>query len=227
MKPFVLFSSLHGLIVMVGLLFLVATYWYARKKATESTYRRDVRLFAGTMAAVYFFLSVFKISQNEWSVQSNLPLHLCDISAWTLVYALYFKNKTAFELGYFWGMSGALLAFGLPTVTQIDWYLVPFFGWHILLAAAPIYYIQTQKAQPTQRGLWVSVLLTLVTGLMMMLVNKLLDSNYMFVSRKIEAMNHIGFPEHPQYLFVLLPIMILLFYVFWIPFPYLGKAKNK
>ena len=227
MKPFVLFSEFHGIIVLSGLLLLVLTDWYARKRATQETYNRDVKMFGWTMAIIYLFLSVFKIVQNQWSVQSNLPFHLCDISAWTLVYALYYRNKIAFELGYFWGMSGALLAFCLPTVTQIDWYLIPFFGWHFLLAAAPIYYLQTQKVHPTHRGLWISVLLTILTGLTMMLINKLLDSNYMFVSKKIEPMSQIGFPEYPLYLFILLPIMIALFYVFWLPFPYRNRLNNK
>ncbi|MFZ4542476.1 MAG: TIGR02206 family membrane protein [Saprospiraceae bacterium] len=227
MKPFVLFSEFHGYVVLTGILLVVLTDWYARKVATPKTYARDVRIFAWTMAFIYVFLSVFKVIQNEWSLQSNLPFHLCDISAWTLVYALLKKNKIAFELGYFWGISGALLAFCLPTVTNIDWYIFPFFGWHVLLAAAPIYYIQTQKVHPTHRGLWMSVGLTIVTGLIMMLINYLLDSNYMFVSKKIEPMNYIGLPEYPLYLFILAPVMIALFYLFWTPFLYLSLKKNK
>lgn len=227
MRPFVLFSEFHGLIVLGGLLLLVLIDWYSRKMATEKTYRRDVSIFGWTMAAIYLFLTIFKISQHEWSVQSNLPFHLCDISAWTLVYALSTKNKTAFELGYFWGMSGALLAFCLPTVTNIDWYLIPFFGWHILLAAAPIYYIQTQKIHPTHRGLWTSVFLTVLAALLMMLINRVLDSNYMFVSKKIAPMEHIGLPEYPLYIFVLIPVMIVLFYALWIPFPYRTRINNK
>ncbi|MEK0420967.1 MAG: hypothetical protein RLZZ161_818 [Bacteroidota bacterium] len=227
MKPFVLFSEFHGLVVLAAILLLILTDWYARKKANNDTYRRDVRIFGWTMATIYLFLNVIKIMQDDWSFRTNLPFHLCDISAWTLVFALIRKNKVAFELGYFWGMSGALLAFCLPNVTAIDWYLIPFFGWHILLAAAPIYYIQTQKVHPTHRGLWISVVITLLAGLIMMLVNKLLDSNYMFVSKKIDAMNHIGFPDYPLYLLVLTPVMIVLFYAFWLPLHYRASANNK
>ncbi len=223
MQTFIPFSALHFIIIAGGVILTLLTAWYAKNRASEVTYKRDANIFMLLMAGIYALLTVTKIIQGEWTITGNLPLHLCDISAWTLVYALYTKQKWAFEAGYFWGMSGALLAFGVPNVTSIDWYLIPFFTWHALLAAAPIYYMLTQKTYPTHRGLWNTIGLTIIVGLLVKGINHCLSSNYMFVNEKIPAMNLLGFPEYPAYIFLLIPIMIVLFYIFWLPFGSLRK----
>jgi hypothetical integral membrane protein (TIGR02206 family) len=218
MNQFIPFSILHGNIVLGGIALIVLTAWYAKNHANENTYKRDTFIFLLLMSGIYLLLTITKIIQKEWTLQGNLPLHLCDISAWTLVYALFTKKKWAFEAGYFWGMSGALLAFGVPNIETVDWYLIPFFVWHAFLAAAPIYFMLTQHTHPTHRGLWNTVGLTIIVGLVIKGINHWLGSNYMFVNEKIPAMNLIGFPEYPIYIFLLIPIMIALFYVFWLPF---------
>jgi len=35
MKPFVLFSEFHGLVVLAAILLLILTDWYARKKSEQ------------------------------------------------------------------------------------------------------------------------------------------------------------------------------------------------
>lgn len=216
--PFVPFSLIHITIIVGGILILLAVMYYAKNKATAHTYKRDVMIYTLLMAGIYFLLTITKLLQKEWTIQGNLPLHLCDISAWTLVYALWSKNNLAFQAGYYWGVLGALLAFLLPNITKVDWYMIPFFVWHVLLAAAPLYYIFTQKQYPTQKGLWQTAGLTLALGLVIKMINAALDSNYMFVSKRIDAMTWVGLPDYPYYLFMLFPVVIGLYYIFWLPF---------
>lgn len=218
MQAFIPFSTLHLLIVAGGIFLVFLTAQYAKKVQTEKHFRRDANIFLFLMLGIYLLLTITKIMQREWTLQGNLPLHLCDISAWTLVYAFFSKKRWAFEAGYFWGMAGALLAFAVPNIQTVDWYLIPFFVWHALLAAAPIYYIIVEKTFPSHQGLWRSIGLTVIAGFVVMGINHWLGSNYMFVNEKIPAMNLLGFPEYPFYLFILVPVMIALFYLFWLPF---------
>lgn len=218
MQKFEPFSTLHLIIVAGGIILVVLAAKYAKYVNSDKQYRRDANIFLLLMVGIYLLLTVTKMMQGEWTLQGNLPLHLCDISAWTLVYALLSKKQWAFEAGYFWGMAGALLAFAVPNIQTVDWYMIPFFVWHALLAAAPIYYIITKKTFPSHRGLWRSVGLTIIVGLIVKAINHWLGSNYMFVNEKIPAMNLLGFPDYPTYIFILIPIMVALFYLFWLPF---------
>jgi hypothetical integral membrane protein (TIGR02206 family) len=218
MQVFIPFSILHFLIIAGGIILVLLTAKYAHEVRSEKQYRRDANIFLLLMAGIYLLLTITKLIQGEWTIQGNLPLHLCDISAWTLVYALNTKKQWAFEAGYFWGMAGALLAFAVPNIQKVDWYMIPFFVWHALLAAAPIYYLIAKKTFPTQRGLWRSIGLTIIVGLIVKGINHWLGSNYMFVNEKIPAMDLLGFPDYPTYIFLLIPIMIALFYIFWLPF---------
>jgi hypothetical integral membrane protein (TIGR02206 family) len=225
MQKFVPFSNLHLLIIAGGIVLNIAIVWYAKNRAKVVDYQRDTNLFLWLMLGIYLFLTLTKIIQGEWTVQGNLPLHLCDISAWTLVYALMRKQDEAYEAGYFWGLIGALLAFGVPNVTQVNWYLIPFFVWHALLVAMPLYYMHTQKKYPTYRGLWKTVGITIVLGLLVMGANSLLGSNYMFVNEKIPSMDMLGLPDYPMYLLYLVPMMILFFHVLYLPVMLLKMRK--
>lgn len=216
---FQVFSSLHLVIILSAVGLIVFTRWYA-KRAFPEHYQRDSHVFTVLMFGIYILLTVTKLIQKEWTVQGNLPLHLCDISAWTLVYALYRRNNIAFEAGYYWGFTGALLAFLVPTVTKVDWYLIPFFVWHALLAAMPIYYMYANKAYPTMNGLWRTVRLTIGLGVFIKCINHFIGylsgkaSNYMFLNEKIDSMSQLGLPDYPFYLLYMIPIMVFVFLVF-------------
>jgi hypothetical integral membrane protein (TIGR02206 family) len=216
MKPFILYGSIHGMACIIACLLIIGVYRYAGLVHTPQQRRRSSRLFLGIMASIYALLTAAKIAANAWTWQGNLPLHLCDISAWTMIYALFSKRKWAFEAGYYWGLTGGVLAFAVPNVSTLDAYLIPFFGWHALLVAIPLYQIRTDALAPTHIGIYRTMAITIALALPVMYLNSLLRSNYMFLNEKIAPMSLLGFPEHPYYLFLLIPIGLALWYLWWL-----------
>lgn len=215
MTPFVHYGSLHGAITLAGLLLIVGIYRYAGTPLAMARKKRDAWVFFGVMLGIYLFLTVSKIMAGAWTIQGNLPLHLCDISAWTLIYALFSRRRWAMEAGYYWGLTGGLLAFGVPNVTVIDAYLVPFFLWHALLTAIPLYQMQQENYCPSHGGIYRTMAITVAIALVVMVINPLLGSNYMFLSEKIPAMDAIGLPDYPYYLPLTVPLGIAIWYVWW------------
>ncbi|MEY4903910.1 MAG: hypothetical protein RLZZ292_1725 [Bacteroidota bacterium] len=215
---FQLFSALHGYAVLGGIAFVIGIYFLAKTLNNPVEKRRDAKLYILLIIAIYLLLTITKVVQKEWSMAWNLPLHLCDISAWVLGYALYSRNQTAFQLGYYWGAAGALFGFGTPSIQFVDWYMIPFFFWHALLLAAPVYLMVTEGFRPSHKGVFLAWIWVCLIGVVLLGVNYFLGGNYMYVSQRIPPMEMMGLPEWPTYLVYLIPLMLVLFYLFWLPF---------
>src|ERR1700747_467838 len=59
---------------------------------------------------------VLAIVQKRWSLQYNLPLHLCEVACFVLAAALWWRIRYAFEVAYFWGIGGTLPGLFTPSI---------------------------------------------------------------------------------------------------------------
>jgi hypothetical integral membrane protein (TIGR02206 family) len=214
-RPFQLFDHNHLLAIVACFLGLIAVVFYAKKQQAIQHRKRDVWIFTIVFILIEMALITSKVIQKEWSIQYNLPLHLCDFSAFTIIYALHTRSRKAFELGYYWGCVGGLMAIATPNIQTIDWYFVPFFVWHLFLIAGPFYQMLVDNFHLTYKSIYTTMATTLVLASTMMLFNRWLGSNYMFVSEKISSFDALGLPDYPYYLPYLGLIALAMFHVFW------------
>jgi hypothetical integral membrane protein (TIGR02206 family) len=214
-SPFQLFSTLHLSVIACCLLALLLLVFYLKKGTSPIYRRRDIMIFTVVFLLIEAALVGSKIAAGEWSLQYNLPLHLCDISAITILVALYTRSKTAFELGWYWGFVGGLMAILMPNLQFIDGYFIPFFVWHLFLIAGPIYQLLTDRLTLTYKSIYRALGTTVLLGCGMFVVNRWLGSNYMFVNEKITSFDAIGLPDFPSYLPYLVLIAGVMYHLVW------------
>ncbi len=213
--PFQLFSTLHLAVIACCVLAMFWLVVYLKKDNSHLYRRRDITVFTVVFLVIEVALVGSKIASGDWTVQYNLPLHLCDISAVTILFALYTRSKTAFELGWYWGFVGGLMAILMPNLQFIDGYFIPFFVWHLFLIAAPVYQLFTDGFTLAYRSIYVALGTTVLLGCGMFLVNRWLGSNYMFMNEKITSFDAIGLPDFPSYLPYLVLIAGGMFHLVW------------
>lgn len=119
--PFVLFGPAHLGALALAFLFPLGAGAVTRGRPTRD---RMVRwLLAALLLGewITFYLVFWARGWFDWS--NALPLSLCDWAEAALIIALLSENQFAYELGYFWGLSGTLqglltpdLAYGFPDV---------------------------------------------------------------------------------------------------------------
>ena len=119
--PFILFGPAHLLALALAFLFPLGAGAVTRGRPTRD---RKVRwLLAALLLGewIAFYLVFWARGWFDWS--NALPLSLCDWAEAALIIALLSENQFAYELGYFWGLSGTLqglltpdLAYGFPDV---------------------------------------------------------------------------------------------------------------
>ena len=187
-----------------------------------------------------FALTVFGNEASHWIVRlvtvggeefmrKHLPLHVCGIAAIALAVTLAFRNRRAFEIVYFWGLAGTANAVLTP---QLDvgfpsYRFVQFFIAHGGIVVGALFAIWGLGMRPTFAGLLRAYgLLALLFGLLLVL-NPLLDSNYMFLRAPPASASPFFFVPWPYYIPILAGFGFVLFCVLLAPFEIVRRVRRR
>ncbi len=155
--------------------------------ARRATAGRRVRHGLAAVLGLAVLGYVVMLARAGWlSWRALLPLHLCDMLILIAIVALLTRAVPAFELLWFWGGSGALLALLTPVVTRgfPDPEFWIFFGFHAGVVASAWVLAAGSGMRPRPRAAWRAFLITNAYAGCVALVNLLLGTNYMFLRQK-------------------------------------------
>ncbi len=81
------------------------------------------------------------INPGPWSVQTGLPLYLCDIAVFVAAAACWWRTPLLVEITYFWGLAGVLEAIITPELPDGFPHLlfIQYTVGHLAVVAAAIY----------------------------------------------------------------------------------------
>ena len=148
---------------------------------------RAVRWFLAALLSgewILFYVVFWARGWFEWS--NALPLSLCDWAEAALIVALLSKNQFAYELGYFWGLSGTLqglltpdLAYGFP-----DMRFLLFMANHAGIIASMLYLTLGTAMRPVPASLPRVIAASLVYPVVAGAADYALGANYGFLHDK-------------------------------------------
>ncbi len=136
---------------------------------------------------------------DQLSLQTALPLHLCSMSAVLCMLLCILYQQTAFDFVLLLGGPGALLAlcFPAPLASSRPWLMnLAFMQLHVLIVSTAVFFLAQQKPLPEDpRRAFL-----LGNGLMLTaaLCNQLTGSNYLFL-RAAPAGTPLAFLIRPGY----------------------------
>jgi hypothetical integral membrane protein (TIGR02206 family) len=165
--------------------------------------------------------TVWYAAYGIFTFAESLPLNLCGFSIILMPFMLIMKNKTVFELLYFWGLAGATQALLTPDLAYDfpHWVYFRYFLAHGLIIVGCIYMTFVEKYRPT----WKSILKTfIVTNILLgviAIVNRLTGGNYMFICWKPESGSLLDFlGPWPWYILSLQGVGLVIFVLYYLPF---------
>ncbi|MGE5176616.1 MAG: TIGR02206 family membrane protein [Hyphomicrobiales bacterium] len=223
MNPFVRFGPEHlGTVAFLTLVALALAALAARLVRRASRAAPVVRLgLAGILvaAAVVALGDALPIRRIDWI--EALPLDLCDLAVVIAIAALVTRQQLAYELLYFWGLTGTLIATITPDVAVgfPDTRCVSFFGLHGMVVASALVLTLGYGMRPRPRANWRAFLLLNAYAVVVGLVDVAWDRNYMYLRAK---------PSEPSLLDVLGPwpwylvsadvVALALFWLLMLPY---------
>lgn len=153
-----------------------------------------------------------------WDV---LPLHLCDFLILVAAFALVTRRQAAYELLYFWGCAGTLLALFSPDVRTgfPDWRFLSFFVLHGLVVIAAVVLTVGFGMRPRPGAPWRALLVTNAYAAVVAVVNATFGTNFLYLRHKPGARTLLDWMgPWPLYILVADLLAAGLFWLLYWPF---------
>ncbi|MBG9443875.1 TIGR02206 family membrane protein [Cytobacillus firmus] len=225
--PFSTFTLSH--IAMIALFAGVAVFLYKFRK-TIKRYDRKLRM---TMFLLLFVLELlyhfWLYLGGYWEISFTLPLQLCSISLLLCLVLLATESKAVFQIVYYIGVTGALMAILTPELFLgfPHFRFFQFFITHNLIIWTCLYFVFVRQFRPTGRGLIESFIFLNLCAAAAFFANKLTGGNYMFLARKPQNNSLLDyFGPYPYYIITLEIAALLLFLLLLLPFKMIGENKD-
>ena len=156
---------------------------------------------------------------------------MCNLSAILIGIFLLTKNKLFYEIAFFWGLGGGIMALITPTVAYTfpdSEYMMFFFG-HGLLIVVIGYASIALRNRPTISSVKNGIGVSLITLPTIYLINIILGppANYWYLGARPEGENIMNFlPDPPLHIPLTIIIGIAFFCFIYLPFWMYDKFKK-
>ena len=188
-REFSAYGPSHLVVLAVFAVGAVLLVWVGRRQ-TEPQARIMGRVLAVLIVAAFAVAMVYKLIRP--SLDTSIPLQLCDIAELTAAYALWSQRHWAFSLAYYWGLvlsSQALITPDIGTAEEgapdfPHHLFITFFTLHVLVVWAAIYLTWGQRKRPTWRDWRFAVIVSLVWAAVTFTFNAITGTNYGYLNRK-------------------------------------------
>lgn len=179
------------------------------------------RALAGLLLALTLTYIAVEIRTPGVTIWSFVPLHLCDMAIFIAVYALLTRHQGAYEVLYFWSLTGTLLAMVTPDVHRgfPDWQFLTYFVLHGGVVVAAVFLTVGEGLRPRRTGPlrafgWLCAYAGVVA-----VVNLVFDTNFLYLRYPPGAPTLLDwFGPWPWYLVGAATIAVVAFWLLALPF---------
>ena len=222
------FMSTNWMITVACVIALIFIVLYVGHKLPASRKEKYAKLLAALMIGFFIVNHSLLFFIGKWEVSKELPVHLCSISGLICCFIMFIpKNKRQFlfEFLFYCGIIGGIQAIFTPLLDDYggyNFFYIQFFFKHAMIIAFPIY-LRNNLGMKLTKFSWLKTYFALnILMVLLIQLNNILDSNYMYVNVPPAVDNPMVIGEWPIYLYWWeLFVLILILLVFLI-----GKPKS-
>ena len=209
-------------ILAIGFFFLLGTVLiYLAKRRWSITMQYNAGVFLGCLLAFTVILwSALELFLGRFEVKTDLPFHLCNMLALLAPVLAITKNRYLYEVVLFWILAGTLQAILTPDLLNgfPHYHFLKYWTTHCGLVILVFYMTFVHGLYPNRNSIWKSYLALQVYFLLMIAVNFLLDSNYMYLNQKPPQSLLDFFGPWPLYILICQIIVLPYFFLMYLPF---------
>lgn len=174
---------------------------------------------------------VYRLMQSgpEFFIRNYLPLHVCGVANLVTAATLVFRSRQTYEIAYFWGLVGSINAVITPGAIETgfpSWRFFQYFIIHSGIVVGVLYATWGLGMRPTLGGLFRAFIILNVFALAVGIVNLLLGTNYMYLSRPPwGTVSPFFFAPWPWYIPILDAVALFMFYLVYLPVHLANRRK--
>ncbi|HNC08383.1 MAG TPA: TIGR02206 family membrane protein [Anaerolineales bacterium] len=220
--PLQIFGPKHLTVVAVFVLFWLSLFYF--RNVWGHREKNIVRITLAVLLAVNEIgLHIWSAYWGIWTIQTMLPLHMCSMILWIIVYMALTDNRSLYDFAYFLGIGGALQAFLTPADGAM--YDIPHYRImqtliaHGLIITIPLYMTIMEGLRPTWASFKRIFIWTNIYMVIIFFLNRVIGSNYLFIAQKPPSPTLMDvLSPWPWYIPQLEVVAFIIFFILYIPF---------
>ena len=224
-RKFVLFGGLHLAILLLTVAIPAALSFFTRRGERPHVARRLAAALAAILLLDYLFTITWAMHVGKIMYWENaLPMQLCDWATVVSVVALVWRGQFAYELAYFWGLSGTFQAVLTPDTKEAfpNPLFISFFVSHCGIIVAVLFLTWGLKLRPRPGSVWKAWLASQLYLACAGLVNWIFRAhhvNFGYLAAKPAHGSLLDyFGPWPWYIATLEAMAFVFFTMFYLPF---------
>ena len=159
-----------------------------------------------------------------------IPLHMCHLASLSMGLFFFTKKDIFFEIGYFWGMTGNIMAILTPDLDFFfNWQYFTYYFGHTMLLLSIVFALLCLNHNINFKSVIRVISITLTFLPFMYLLNFILgdEANYWYLNTIPEATSILSFlPNPPLNIIFLVPIGLILMMSVYVPYRYFMSYKR-
>ena len=164
------------------------------------------------------------------TIQTALPMHLCDWAEYMAIITLIYPNQWTYELCYFWALGGTLQALLTPDLSYgfPDPRFINFFTLHGAVIASVIFMTLGMRMRPVPMSIVRALGWSTFYVAVAMVVNSILGTNFGYLRMKPAHPSLMDYmAPWPLYILQLALLGVVFSLLYYSPFFVLDKLRSR
>lgn len=226
---FARFGSAHLCVIALTVVTPLILSVIARLDSSEMSARLISLALVTLLVAAKVLGLIILHRSGDLTIESVLPLHLCDWAAITALVTLIHPNQWTYELCYFWGLGGTLQALLTPDLSQgfPNPGFISFFALHGGVIASVLFMTLGMGMRPDPTSIvHVMAWSTLYLGVALT-ANSVLGTNFGYLRAKPAQPSLLDYlAQWPLYVMEMALLAIVFILVLYAPFFIIDRLKT-
>lgn len=207
-------SSIWWIGIVSSALFIFLSIRLLKNKSAivKSNFARGLSV---AFILTYIISNTIAIYNGWWNLQDNLPLHLCRISFFISMVVLFTRKQWMYEWVLFLAIPSGIHSMLTPEMTKgiSTWFYFDYYFVHAGLILVPLYLTIVMGMKSRADAWWKTILRLQIPVAIILPLNFLLESNYIYLRHKPLVDNPFLIGEWPIYIVFLELIMLVHVFV--------------
>ena len=230
-EPFILFGTDHLLAILAVILISILAPHYL-KKTSQATKKRFGYVLAYILILNELVKPYYHTQFFGYDLLNVLPFHMCALSAFSISIFLLTNKRIFYEVAFFWGIGGGLMALLQPD-TPLDFpdpVFIIFYLSHGAMLLAIGHASIALENRPNLDSVKKAIVVSLVVIVVIYFINSILGppANFWYLGARPDGTSIMDLmPDPPRHIPIVITLGLIMFSIIYLPYWLYDRLKAK
>ena len=230
-EPFILFGTDHLLAILTVILISILVPHYL-KKTSLATKKRFGYVLAYILILNELVKPYYHTQFFGYDLLNVLPFHMCALSAFSISIFLLTNKRIFYEVAFFWGIGGGLMALLQPD-TPLDFpdpVFIIFYLSHGAMLLAIGHASIALENRPDLDSVKKAIMVSLLVIVVIYFINLILGppANFWYLGARPDGTSIIDLmPDPPRHIPIVITLGLIMFSIIYLPYWLYDRLKAK